>query len=349
MENSLPEERPHYAELEEIRSSLTTKRRPSKLWIILGVVAVVLLVIVAVFQALTPDTVTVPRSSFVQTNANNTLPGLVNVAYTGPAVELPAQFSIFSSQQTITRQQVIADLLARYGLIKPSNDANYWENGGITLYEDTTLKTLTLTLKDLADEELPVVDPSTAQGVAALYLQQTFPEITLRPMMEQASFYTLSIEPDSSVEPSEATAINIPFTPVLETETYPVIFQKALFPAFTVTVDGRNTIRSVTFFPDFNQYVKIDTKVPITIDEALAQIKSGTASIIDATIEDINRVPLSDLTSADFKTVVIEYREDPSTKLLYPFYHFTGTATSESGVTADVDVITPAVRTTATR
>lgn len=349
MENVQPDSPSGLTEVQQIRQSLYEPKRPSPFWIAVGAVAVVILVIGAVVQVLTPDTVTVPQTTFISTNPNNTITNLKSVTYTGPAVETPNEFSIFSAQRTLTKEAVIADLLAKYGLIKPSPDSNAWVNGNISLIEDKTVGTLNLrlTLGNPA-EQLPIINATEAIQVASTFLAQTFPEVSLRPMMETTSYYVYGLEPDSNVPPEEANIMNISYTPVLESENYPVVFEKALYPAFTVAVDGKNTIRSVTFFPVFSQYVKIDSKVPISVDEALAQIQTGVASIIDATIASNERVLLSQLTSAEFTSAEIEYREDPTTQLLYPFYHFRGTAKSDNNITATVSVITPAVKTTPT-
>ncbi|MBW7944453.1 hypothetical protein H3C70_03575 [Patescibacteria group bacterium] len=347
MENTLPKHTPPsapYSEMRNIRASLQDEspRKPSRIWMVLGGAAIVLLIIAAVIQVLTPKKVTIPETSFVTTNVNDTLPHITDVSYTGPTADFPTQFPIFSSRQLFSEGQVVSDISAKYGLLKPDPEANYWINGDLGLVHDQTTGSYTLILKDPSNEALPVVDPTRAEEVAHSFLEEVFPEIPLRPMMDAASYYIMSSEPDNTVTASEATAVVIPYTPEIETE-YPVIYEKSFQPAFAVTVDGENTIRVLQFFPLFQQFTKVDEQAPISIDQALEQIKQGVASIISATIVDYNRVPISDLTKAEFTSVTIEYRLDPTSQLLYPFYHFTGKGTNSRNVNAEIDVITPAV------
>jgi len=336
-----------YENLQSIRASIAQKpQQRTKLWIIIGTVVVVLLVISAVVQIYTPKTVTVPETSFTTTNSNNTLPNLQNVTYTGPTPDFPTQFSIFSARTIVSQGQLVQELSAQYGLLKPFPEANFWVNGNLSLVFDPTTNSYTFTLKDLTNETLPIVDAARAEEVATSFLIQAFPDISLRPMMDQASYFVLGLEIEETSSPAQATAINIPYTAQLDTENFPVVYEKATQPLFVVTIDGNNTVRLVIFYPQFQQYTRIDTKAPISIDDALLQIQSGVASIISSTIVEANRVTMSELISATFTSVTVEYRLDPKSELLYPFYRFTGTATSANNITADVEVITPAIKTT---
>jgi hypothetical protein len=240
---------------------------------------------------------------------------------------------------------MIADLSAKFGLLRDDPESNLWTNDGISLTHDQTRGIYTLVLKDLTDEELPIVDKDRAILVASAFLKDTFPEVQLRPLSDQVSYFEMGLEIEESSPADKATGMNIPYTPVLGTDDFTVISEKADQPMFTVTVDGKNTIRMVLFYPDFKQYQKVDTLPPISTDAALKNVQNGIASIITAAIVEPERVTMSQLTSATFTTASIEYREDPQSSLLYPFYRFSGTATAGQ-VTADVDVITPAVKIT---
>lgn len=336
-----------YAELHSIRESLISEkpRKQTKLWIVLGVVAIVILVMGSIVQVFTPQKVKIPQTNFVMSNSNNTRPNLRTVTYTGPAVDLPNSFAIYSATSVLSEGKMIADLSAKFGLLRDNPDSNIWTNDEISLTHDETRGIYTLVLKDLTEEKLPVVDKDRAILVASAFLKDTFPEVNLRPLEDQVSFFEIGLEIEESASPEEANGINIPYTPVLESEDYPVIFEKADQPMFTVTVDGKYTIRMLLFYPDFKQYQKVDALPPISTEDALKNIQNGIASIITASIVEPDRVTMSQLTSATFSTAKIEYREDSGSGLLYPFYRFSGTATAGQ-VTADVDVITPAVKVT---
>lgn len=337
-----------YSELQDIRSSIAVDKdkKTSKFWIVLLVIAVVILFIGAIVQVYTPKTVKVPETSFIKTNVNNTIPNLKKVTYTGPTPDFPTQFSIYSAKIVVSETDIVKTLSAKYGLLRPNSDANFWVNGDLSLVHDTTTNMYSLTLKDLSNESLPIVNPTQAEEVASAYLKETFPEISLRPLMDQANYFILGFEVEDSSPPSKATAVTIPYTAVLDSENFPVVAEKSNNSLFSITVDGDNTIRVLSFSPQFQQYTKIGVQPPISIQEALTQIQNGVASIISASIIDFNRVQMSDLTAATFTNVTIEYRTDPQSGILYPFYRFAGIATSTSNVTADVNVITPAIKTT---
>jgi len=338
---------PQFEELQNIRSGLNTqhpKQRPTLL-VGLIVIAVVLLVIAAIIQIYTPKTLVVPQTSFVSTNSNNTIPNLRKVSYTGPTPDFPNQFSIFSASLVVSETQMIQDLSAKYGLLRVNPTSNIWTNGALSLFKDTSANHFVLTLKDLRNESLPIVNPTTSEQVATSYLRETFPQIQLRPLMDQATYFVLALEIESNTSSDKATGMNIPFTQVLETEEFPVIFEKADQPLFFVTMDGNNTVRLVTFYSQFQNYVKVDTKAPISVEQALDQIQNGVGSILSASTVEVNRVKMSDLTSAILTAVTVEYRLDPQSSLLYPFYKFSGTATSANNVAADIQVITPAIQT----
>ncbi|MBW7955120.1 hypothetical protein H3C66_00135 [Patescibacteria group bacterium] len=343
----LPSNQPQYEELQDIRSSLEQPRKkPSRLWIGLGIVAVVLLVVAAIIQTLTPRTVRIPETPFVVTNSNNTLPNLTEVSYSGPTPDFPTQFSVYAVTQTLPEQVVVGDMLAKYGLMKPRNDANYWINGPISLIQDTSPPMYTLVLKDPENEALPVINIEQARLVASRFMQDTFPEFQFSLIPGSEGYFILSTEPGGPVPPEQATGVTLSFTPTLETENLPIFYDKSFEPPFIVTVDGNNTIRTLRFSPLFKQYTKVDTQNVLSLDDALTQIESGVASIISATIEDMNRVSMSELTAATFSSVGLEYRQDPNFDVLYPFFHFYGTGTSSNGVTAEIEVITPAVKLT---
>jgi len=348
MENNQNQASNQYAELQNIRSSISREKQGKfpKIWIILLVVAVVILLIGAVVQVYTPKTIKIPVTTFTKTNSNNTVPNLKKVTYTGPTPDFPNQFSIFSATTVASDTDIVKTLSAKYGLLRPNTEANFWVNGDMSLVHDTTTNTYSLTLKDLSNETLPVVDPTKAEEVATAYLKDTFPEIQLRPQMDQATYFVLGLEVESTSPQSQATAVTIPYTAALDNEDFPVFAAKTNTSLFSVTVDGQNTVRVISFSPQFQQYTKIGVQPPISISDALTQIQNGVASIISASIVDFTRVQMSDLTAATFTDVAVEYRSDPQSGMLYPFYRFSGTATSANNVTADVSVITPAIKTT---
>lgn len=337
-----------FNELKNIRAELVSKRQQQRptLWIGLLIVAVVLLLIAAIIQVNTPKTVTVPITSFISTNSNNTIPNLRKVTYTGPTPDFPNQLSIFSATPVLGESEMIQDLSAKYGLLHVNPKSNLWTNGGLSLFRDTSAKNYILTLKDLADEQLPIVNSTLAEQVATTYLKDTFPQVQLRPMMDQASYFVIGLEIEEASKPDEATGVNIPYTVDLGIENFPVVFEKADQPLFIVTIDGNNTVRLVTFYPQFQQYSKLEAKTTLSIQQALEQIQNGVASILRASVVDFDKVKMSDLTAATFTAVTIEYRLDSQSNLLLPFYKLSGTATSANKVTADIEVITPAVQTT---
>lgn len=337
---------PHQ-EIAQIRGSLSAAKRPARgrIWLYLFPAAALLLLILAGAQLLTPRPVSVPRTTFVQTNANNTQQNITQAQYTGPTPDLPFELPVYQSSQVLQPGEVLSTLLARYGLVKPDPEANYWVNGNIFLIFEPTRQNYKLVLKQLDEsQQLPVVNPAAAQQVADRFLATTFPQLRFKQLPDRTQLIKVVVEQsDEPVPAAEATGINFSYTLDLGEIPYPVYFEKTADPAFVVSVDGENTVISFLYYPLFNQFAALDTRRLVTVDQALRQIEQGTGSIIQADVAGFERMLLSEISQAEFSAVSVEYRQDPNQTLLYPFYRFRGTGRTQSGAAAEIQVITPAL------
>lgn len=326
-----------------------SKSGTNKIVIVISVVVILLVIVASILRVLTPQTISVKQTAFTQQNKDLSQTKLHSVRFTGTQIDTPATLAIATpTQESQTTEAVITALIAQYDLVAAPEVSEYWQSDEYELSKSTTSETYTFSrsydpIVNIS-KKLPVANKDQAIEHASRYLRQLIPTAQLTPQPNAARAIEMSHEYIETT-PELATAYEVPFAPTIN--NFPVFYEKeSIFP-FTVLIDSEDTVHKILFYPLFKTYTTLEEKTTISIEKAVQNIQAGTGSIIDVTY--INEeLQLSDLQDADLKTVSIEYREDDQQGLVYPFYRFTGKATTEANVSADIQIITPAIQTSTT-
>jgi hypothetical protein len=146
--------------------------------------------------------------------------------------------------------------------------------------------------------------------------------------------------------PDKANLISLPYT--YQIDGFPVYFKIQTQYPFLFSVNSQGTLQSVQFSPFFTQLTPLQKLPTIGILDAIKNVNQGQASLLGATNQLSATQDFSQIQSANLTTVSLEYRIDPKTALVYPFYRFSGDAVEAKGQAASIIIITPAVATVPT-
>lgn len=339
-------------EIEYLKSSLEPdqeqQKRRQRLYIIVIVILLIIVCIASVIRVLFPPKVQIRESAIVTTNADLSRTVFTSIQYTGEDPNLPQELPIArQSPESLSNQEAIDALINRHQLVRKSIQLKVWANDNYLLTYDSSVDKYTLLVSGYdSSEVIPIVERSLATSTAQGYLNTLLPSNQLTLLENAVTFHHFGQEITDTSE-NEATAVRVPFAPTLQ--GIPVYFEQYADYPFIVTVDGKNEIRRIVFHPQLQKYEVFDTLPLITIEEALENMKQGKSSIITAKYLEEEPIQLRDLKSAQLSSVQLEYRDDTSQGLIYPFYRFTGKATRADDKGVELQIITPAVHTTSLR
>jgi hypothetical protein len=112
----------------------------------------------------------------------------------------------------------------------------------------------------------------------------------------------------------------------------------------TVYLDARGSLVKLLAQPYSSSFEATTQYYTLSVQEALREVESGNASIIESYSEVTGTPNLTQVVRGEFASVTVEYRIDTKTKLLVPYYHFAGNLVNYDNDLFAADVITPAVR-----
>jgi hypothetical protein len=336
---------PTPAEINQLKNKVHTNGTKSAqnrrlLWLA-GGTTVVLLIIASVLTVLTPRRVQVVETPLVIQNMDATRTRLTSINFTGVESDFPQTLFIARPiTSSIPEADFINSLILRFNLVRVTPESEFWSGDNVELSRDKYTGMFTLVTLPFADQEnLPIVSQPQAVEEARQFITQILPNIQLHPLIDSVEY--LDFEQEAApTTPDKANAIRVAFAP--EIADIPVFYQKEIRYPFSVLIDSKNQIRRLLFLPQFDSYETIQETPRISIEQAIKNILAGQAAIIDATYID-DTVALNDLVSAELTTVRLEYRQDDLQNLVYPFYRFTGQATTQAGTAVSIELITPAI------
>jgi hypothetical protein len=343
---------PTPAELNQIKTAVQTKeekkdRRSHRPVILFITVIITIILIASALTLVTPQRPKVAVTSFVTTNVDSTRIALTTVRFIGQEIQVPEK--LFLAQPTtgsVPPQQVINSLISRYQLTQADPKIPEWKGNGYTLSKNAYLSSYTLTFSEFTEGEvIPLIDKDRALATAERLVQELVPSVPFSPLQDSITYVLVGYE-SAEIPEDQATGMHIRFAPKIN--DIPVFYEKESSAAFIVTVDGTNRVRAINFLPLFDTYQTTQEVPSILIEAALENIKTGKASILQAAYV-TEALELEDLRDAELTSVSLEYRRDPLQNIVYPFYRFSGRATTQAGLAADVEIMTPAIEVTQTR
>ncbi len=321
--------------------------KKSRSFFFFGVIVIILLTVAAVLRVLTPQSQPIPATPFVSENRNKTTTVYEGVTYTGPEKNLPKQLDIaIADAPQTTEQKTLDTFIQNFHLVLDSDapkDMPIWRANENMLYKDETSARYSFLAQSSQTLEDGRVDKDAAITAAQNFIKTYFPNLELSSQTDAIEYLdTHSFDIDAA-PPEKANSVKVNFA--YSINGFPLFFSKERDFPFQVMVNHANEIFRVDFFPQFIAPRVTGQRSVISLQTAVTQIQQGKAAVIAANFTK-EQLKLAELKNVTLTDVSLEYRLDPSTQVIFPFFRFIGTATNEIGDNLTVEIITPAVATT---
>jgi hypothetical protein len=321
-----------------------TQRVKLKFWQYLLILSVTALVVSAVLKIITPQgaEVVIKNEVFVK-NIDKTESTFKKVVFSGERINIPESFNLYKISQT----NISADLLANQiinqnSLIKDERVDNYWvgKNSALSksLYENNFTYSEILNAQD---NDVLIIKEEAVKSCLNFYSKHAL-DLGLIPQEDAIIFLSKGLEQEY-VEEKDAYYAQIYLS--YELDGFPVFYQNEAEYPFFCKIDNNYNLERVVFKNFFYGFEIVESLSPLSIDQAISNIKKGTVSIISAESQITHIIDLNWINEADLYSVEIEYRYDDELKIAYPFYRFEGRLTNSAGINIQATLITPAVAT----
>lgn len=309
-----------------------------------GVVLIFFLLLAGVLRVLTPPQEKIAENSFASQNFDNSSSTIKKISFLGQELVLPEFFKIYqaSVNQSIA-DEVANKIIAENLLVESEKRSNYWESETSSLFKSDYENRYTFSSYSGEEGSLDVIIvPEQAIQTCLNFYKKHQVSVELIPQLDSILYLDSGLE-QGVVEKNLATFMQIPLT--YELDGYKVFFENQDGYPFFCRVNNQYFLERVVFkdfFQSFQESVKLP---PVTINQALDNIKKGSVSIINAESQFSPKIDLNWINEAELYSVEIEYRYDDQLKIAYPFYRFEGKLTNSAGVNIQATLITPAVAT----
>lgn len=315
----------------------------NKMAIFVGIV-ILLLVISLILRVISPPIIPIEQSpTFTQSNIYNQQTTFNNIAFSGKAIEVPPQMTVGQAvSSTSTEATFLKSLEIGFQLEKLTQPANIWRGPDYSLSKIPVINRYTMSQRVGNTPATSIVNSEKAQATALALLQQYAPSSKIELVQSHLTYLTNELDSEEA-SPDKATLLFLPYTYLID--GLPVFYQNQQEFPFEFMIDGNNTIIKFAFYPFFIQITPLQKQNTITIEQAIKNINAGQGSLVRAEIADPAASDISQITSADLKTVTLEYRADTQSGYVYPFFRFSGDAKNKTGGLVTVEIITPAIQT----
>lgn len=307
-----------------------------------GGLCALLLIISAVLRVLTPPPIPIHQSPTLTQNYDGTKTTFQNIQFTGNPPQLPTQLSIAkAAPSSLTTEKITGQFIDKFQLKPLAQPPNVWVGKDYSLTKDEGMGFFIL-VKNIPSTSTAVVNKNQALASAQSLLSTFFPNITLSPVLEKIGYLEGGTEP-APTTPEKAQTMYIPFS--YKIDNYPVFYQNQREYPFEVVMNNSNEIQRLFFYPFFYTFSSLEKKAPISIQAAMQNTQNGKASVVGSRADVGGPTQMSQVSSANFTDVSLEYRVDDKSQLAYPFYRFSGSGVDARGKKISLEVITPAVQT----
>jgi hypothetical protein len=308
--------------------------------------AVVGVVVANVLKILTPPPLAVPETPLLTQQLNDVQPVFRNLNFTGQAPTFPSSLTVATYQpSSAATTDLLTPLITKYSLTPHPAVPNLWSSSTQSLFWRTSTNVVELSLITPTTIEASGPFPtSEAVNTTAQFITDNLPFLNgVVPLSDKVIHFSGDFELVRTTNLNEATQMVIPFA--YQIEGLPVMVgTTSSFPA-EVFIDRNRTILKIIFSPVPLSYTLTPAQRVISLDEAVANINNQKGTIIGYNLESGTDISLGQIQQGELTQVIMEYRLDPTSNLIYPFYHFAGKVQTPSGETA-LEVITPAIVTT---
>lgn len=323
-----------------------SKRHQLKLrfWHYLVIFVLLTLAASAIFKVITPKAKTVAvKNETITSNYDKTKSTFKKIFFSGNKIAAPDIFNVFSLILSNSSADLLANqIINKNNLVVHETIPNYWSSENAELIKSTYESNYTfVNIINQQENDLKIIQDEAIKTCLNFYSKHN---VNLKLVPQTGSIVYLSKGTEQSkVEAKDAYSMQIPLT--YELDGYPVYYQNEKDYPFFCKIDNNYNIRKVVFKDFFSNFEIIDQMSPISIDQAINNIKNGTASIISAESQVAYIVDLNWINEADLYSVEIDYRYDDVLKIVYPFYKFKAKLTNSAGINIQAEIITPAIAT----
>lgn len=299
-----------------------------------------------IFKLATPTQVE-PQPTVLKNVANlNT--SLQGITFTGTAPAIPEQLPTGSLLSYEEVANVVKDrLIKKFSLSPKDGSTKIYENDDFTLSVLTSPDQLTLSQR-LTDSNQPVTQfsqPLIEEIVRSsdLIVVELYPENPPTVVRDQMRYIGSSQEPVITNNVTEAELVMVPY--VYQFNGYPVYLERNtqyvayfMFNAKKELVKAEFRPYLITFSPEKNFQ-----SIPLPL--AMSNINNNNAALIYTDSYGQGTDMTLNITAGELDSARIEYRVDPTTSSLVPYYHFYGVLNETAEQDITTQLITPAIQT----
>lgn len=314
-------------------------------WIVfaLGLLLVAVTLLLALYR---PKNQTVPPT-LTHPDASGTPTAFLNLTFTGTAPTIPEKMWVGRvTQFDNTNDTTLLDsLIKQFQLVSSPHLDFVWNGPEYSLAFDAARNEYQLSRQLTAPT--PAQPPIAASAIAGLVraadalVTNIFPDIAFISFPDQARLLVADGEFDPATL-GTATHLEIPYGPSFY--QLPVLLE--LQPDFPlkIYVDATGLLIRLVATPFTAKFEAESQWFSLSVQEALRQIEQGNARIVSSFSETTIMPNLDKVVRGELTSAVLEYRIDPTTKLLIPYYRFDGTLVNFDNDIFSAQIITPAVR-----
>lgn len=321
----------------------------TKYWFILmgGAILLALVTALALLWSRPNSTTTTTPPLTQQGNPDGSQTEFMGITFSGTAPTVPEKMwlaDVMNYNQS-NNQELLDSLITAYELQPSPYVQTVWVGPEYSLEYDPNSSELRLGKKLLNPTSPPSkITPSTLPQLVAkanTAAKTIFPSVPFVSFPDKTQLLVGGAE-FSPATTDDATHIQVPFGPSFY--QIPVVLQYDRALPMMMYLDAKGIVTKIVARP-FTAEFKASTQHPtLSIQEALQEIERGNASIIDSYSETTVTPKLDKVVRGEFTNATLEYRIDPDTNSLIPYYHFVGTLVNYDNDIFAANVITPAVR-----
>ena len=305
-------------------------------------VAAVVLIISAILRALT---VPAPPVATVITNELNTE---VKISFSDSlSLQMPEKLSTYSSTEVIDIEKYRDDLAKSLDLIPYPLLKNVWQDKNQVYQLMTEGDGLYLAYKKdvyFADPQPQVklpLNPTQLQATTKTFIDshQLFQNYALSGVQP----FLLSAE-GLITAPSEAEANVFEFEVNTLIDNIPFIVGDKGMPPGRVRVNANGDINRFNFYPVPQQFLKIETYSPLSLDAIKGKVDDGLLTIINIETNEDDISARGIITEATFHSATLEYRQNTQNGYILPYVRLSGIGKDKENKEYIVEAISPAIK-----
>jgi hypothetical protein len=334
---------------------MITLTKKSKIYLSLFSLSLISVIyIYSSLQKKTPPAITSPLPQIQTTN-----PLIKNIPLTTvtfdpntPFPEFPITLSTYTGDSNLLDITVVAQHMADYYKLKVTDNPVIWTNSQKTMTMTIPPKKTPLNLGFdsftvpalFKGKNRPITTTAVANSSKFITAYDFWENLT--PQISDIKYFTASTGQYISVPMESASLIQIPFTQTLN--NYPLYYSNSDLPQITVLA-GQNsqivkidaTLQNISVNP-----TSVHTYYTLTRDQVVSQIQSNNIQVLSGPDDYVISSNLKSFPPITINQISLEYRFDPQSKLIAPYFRLSGLVSPQKDVVVPMTLIMSAVNLT---